>query len=1301
MLRGSVHDRAGQPIGGVRISILGHPEFGQTLSRADGEFDLVVNGGGYLTVTYQHSGYLPAQRQVKAPWQDYVVLEDVILIPRDGRVTQLDLTQSGASQLAQGSPVSDGDGTRQPALLLPAGTQVSRVLPDGSSEPLSSLSLRFTEYTVGPEGPRTMPAPLPPTSGYTYALEISADEATTKLNGKDVLFDRPVPFYVDNFLNFPVGGEVRVGYYDSTKGAWIPYPNGRIIQILSVSGGLADVDVDGSGHAADTAALAALGITDDERGRLAGLYAPGKSFWRVLLSHLSTWDCNWPFGPPADAIAPGSGAEQPPTADSQKPDDPCTATGSTVECESQVLGETLPLTGSPFSLHYRSDRVPDRLSARDLLIPLTGSSVPPSLKRVDLAIDIAGRRFEQTFPAQANQTTTFLWDGIDSYGRTVTGATPASVTITFVYDAAYQQPVAGRSFGVASGVAISGSRTRQEIYLSRTYTASVGAFDVYQNTLGGWSLEVHHRYDPIGRLLYQGDGSRRSAEATANNLIITTVAGGGNPPDGLGDGGPATEASLNPFDIAVGADGSLFIAGSYLVRRVGPDGIITTVAGGGNPPDGLGDGGPATEASLTPGDIAVGADGSLYISEVNVGRIRRVGPDGIITTVAGGGDPPEGLGDGGPATAASLTSPRGIAVGADGSLYIADYYEGRIRRVGPDGIITTVAGGGEQVGDGGPATEAYVGPLNDVAVGADGSLYVAEAGFYYRMLRVGTDGIITTAAGSRENLWGSGGDGGPPTAALLRNPESIAIGADGSLYIADEGNYRISQVFPLFAGFNTEDIAIASSDGRQLYLFSPEGRHLRTLDTRTGAVLYSFAYDSAGRLIGVTDVDGNTTNIERDTDGHPTALVTPYGQRTQLGVDANGYLNRLTNPAGETYQMTYTSGGLLTQFTDPRGNASHFTYDAQGRLSQDADAAGGSQNLARVELTRGYTTTRTTALGRATAYSLEDLTTGDRLRTVIQPDGTQSQSLAKTDGTTQLSEPDGTQTTSVEGPDPRFGMQAPVVTSTQVATGGQIAVTTRTRTAVLGEPGHPLSLVTLTDSATLNGRTATSVYDAANRRETTTSAAGRSSIQEIDAKGHTTLTQIGDLAPISYAYDSHGRLQDLTQGSGAEARITTFGYDGNGYLSSITDALGRQAAFGYDLAGRVTNQTLPDGRTIQYGYDAKGNQTAVTPPGRPVHDFEYTPVDLQAKYQPPALPSPATQYAYNLDQELTQIDRPDGQSLLLGYDLAGRLGTLALPTGTIGYGYHPASGKVVVTPRDLPGRGRVALLADPEGGPSA
>src|SRR5262249_34036314 len=160
--------------------------------------------------------------------------------------------------VAQGSVQTDADGTRQAMLLFTPGTQATMVLPDGNSRALTTLGVRATEYTIGPNGPAAMPAALPPTSAYTYAVELSADEAVAA-GATVVHFTQPVLLYVENFLHFPVGESVPVGAYDREQGIWIPSQNGRIIKIISITTGLADLDIDGDGVADTAVALAARG----------------------------------------------------------------------------------------------------------------------------------------------------------------------------------------------------------------------------------------------------------------------------------------------------------------------------------------------------------------------------------------------------------------------------------------------------------------------------------------------------------------------------------------------------------------------------------------------------------------------------------------------------------------------------------------------------------------------------------------------------------------------------------------------------------------------------------------------------------------------------------------------------------------------------------------------------------------------------------------------------------------------------------------------------------------------------------
>ncbi len=277
--------------------------------------------------------------------------------------------------------------------------------------------------------------------------------------------------------------------------------------------------------------------------------------------------------------------------------------------------------------------------------------------------------------------------------------------------------------------------------------------------------------------------------------VITTVAGTGTA-GFSGDDGPATAAQLEtPVDVAVDGRGNLYIADAenFRIRKVDSAGIITTVAGVGT--QGFsGDGGPATAAQFNrPIGVALDRAGNLYIADASI-RIRKVDSAGVITTFAGSGTRGFG-GDGGPATAAQIDSPRDVVLDTAGNLYIADANNHRIRKVDSSGVITTVAGTGTAgFGvDGGPATGTLINEPQDVAVDRAGNLYIAER-VVHRIRKVGTNGLIATIAGTGRR--GFSGDGGPATSARLYEPRGIAVDRAGNLYIADTLNRRIRKLTP-------------------------------------------------------------------------------------------------------------------------------------------------------------------------------------------------------------------------------------------------------------------------------------------------------------------------------------------------------------------------------------------------------------------------------------------------------------------------------------------------------------------------
>lgn len=263
-----------------------------------------------------------------------------------------------------------------------------------------------------------------------------------------------------------------------------------------------------------------------------------------------------------------------------------------------------------------------------------------------------------------------------------------------------------------------------------------------------------------------------------------------------GDGGGATSATLaTPGAVAYDRNNNLFVAdtNNHVVREITPAGVITTVAGNGT--EGFsGDGGAATSAQLdTPTGVAVDGSGNLYIADSHNQRIRKVS-GGTISTVAGTGV--AGFsGDGGAATSAQLALPTGIAVDAAGSLYIADTNNHRVREVA-NGTITTIAGDGEEffAGDGGVATAAALDSPTGVAVSSDGTVYVADRlNQRIRAFKVG--GSIATVAGSGgAGFSGSfAGDGGSATAAMLARPTGVSVDANGNIYVADTDNHRVRQ----------------------------------------------------------------------------------------------------------------------------------------------------------------------------------------------------------------------------------------------------------------------------------------------------------------------------------------------------------------------------------------------------------------------------------------------------------------------------------------------------------------------------
>jgi hypothetical protein len=239
-LRGRALFANGSAAPGAQVSVVGATELGSTRTRLDGRYDLLVNGGGKVTLRLERAGYFTIDRSVDTVWQETYSFADVVLSsPELG--TSVDLTSTGpGAKLATGRVVQDERGTRRTTLIFPPGVTA---YPGGSAQPLDAVTVSSTELSAE-LGPGALTAPLPPTTGYGFMAELGAAEST------DLVFSSPVYVYVDNFLSISTGKSVPAGFYDRSSTRWIPSDDGRVVSVLGTDAlGHAELDTDGDGTA--------------------------------------------------------------------------------------------------------------------------------------------------------------------------------------------------------------------------------------------------------------------------------------------------------------------------------------------------------------------------------------------------------------------------------------------------------------------------------------------------------------------------------------------------------------------------------------------------------------------------------------------------------------------------------------------------------------------------------------------------------------------------------------------------------------------------------------------------------------------------------------------------------------------------------------------------------------------------------------------------------------------------------------------------------------------------------------------
>ncbi len=998
VVRGKVTHCDGTPAPGVKVSVPTEPSLGWTFSRSDGAYDLAVNSGGCeVGVQFDASGSPSVQRKVNAAPLDYVRVPDVVIVPYDGKVTTVTLPSMSASS-AQGSEVKDTSGARRATVVFPPGVTASMTLPNGTEEVLPTLHVRATEYTSDECGEAAMPGKLPAESAYTYAAELSVDEAV-QANAKSINFSKPVALYVNNFIGFPTGSPVPTGYYDRDTQCWQPVQSGIVVKITAVAGGAASLDVNGDNVADDAATLTTLGISSEETQELAKLFNAGATLWRTPLLHFSPWDCNWPYRPEGDARYPI--LEPLADASANIGPEPCES-GSDIGCVSGSVRETVPLPGTGNALVFSSKR-----GARpfELDFRITDSDVG-SLVRADIEVNVAGRSFYKNFDAAPGQVYHVAWDDRDAYGRAVTGSANVSATLTYWYKSAYAPP--DNRFGDAPVNGKLSERDwqylpgRGEIGLSAKWLGTAHASSPL-GLRGGWALADYLTLDPISHQTFAGDGQIRSltgAGEIKGGYFIDTFAGKGTAGSD-GDEGPALDASFRyPAGLAVARDGSVYVADleDHRIRRITPDGIVHPVAGTGKSGRGPEEGVALLTDLNRPQGLSFDCDGSLFVSDDQGYLVRKLTPDGVFHPLPfRQTDYFEGLD--GPAAAAafavnsSLNHGTQVSPGSDCRVYFSSG-NGLVMRLDPSDEVTLVAGDPAYkssskipFAENAPAKYThYTGSTGMAYEPRTGSILfatslTAQPGFSTSIVRVTPDGLQHLVAGDASLPRGVSGDGGPARSAALNSIGTMVPLRDGAILFIDSdpklgeavirrvapqgsiftvaGGASVGEKIPALGahlGFGLPRAMAAGPDGTIYLASGPEHRirRLRPMSTfvardpspapqaRRSAKEVSPADALAVDETAVPDSTGSTVDVFDQASGRHLrsfdALTGILGR--SYSYDDAGILTGISDVFGNTTTFAYDTANMLSTITSPFGLVTTLKYDIDGNLESVENPAG-------------------------------------------------------------------------------------------------------------------------------------------------------------------------------------------------------------------------------------------------------------------------------------------------------------------------------------------------------------------------
>lgn len=1281
----------GEPLAGARIRVVGHPEFGYAASGEDGRYQLVINGGPTFTLRVSYPGLFPVDRQVDSKPYDSVPVADVVMLAPVATSASIAATSSVA-QLAPGSVESDARGTRRASIYFPAGNDANAVFEDGRQSPLSTMTVRATEYTVGEDGPSRMPAPLPPASGYTYAVELSVDEAQA-LGAAHVQFSAPVSLYVDNFLGFPVGEVVPVGFYDRTLTAWVAEDNGRIMRVTAVTNGLAAIDATGDGVPESDSALLALGITADERQVIVADRGAGATFWRIPLEHFSPCDGNFPIEQPkceGDVCpeAPGGDPETAPEQPRCPEGGPTLGGGSIIDIERQSLGEAVPVVGTPFTLNYQSANMPGDARERTVTVPFTRDN-HSRFKSRSMQVDALGK--STLIPvANADAAVSFIWDGTDFAGRFAPGVHELKIITKEIYSSSYTR---GSIFGgpPPTGAALA-NFPPAEASLQKEQIARVSSWDARELGLGGWSLDAHHTFHLDGGVLLRGDGSRletgdgarRNAVDRAYEIMVPFAGTGVFSADPIPEGQDAsTTAMASVAGLTMSPNGELYFVDGIChcqVWKIDRAGKLVLVGGTGvqaptTPAnDDAGDGGPARTARFGDvTDLALGMDGSVYVVERTRNRVRRIRPNGIVERFLGTGSqgtPTEGS----VARVTAMTSPFKIAAGKDGNVFVTGN-SWFVYRVDPNGKLNRVFGSDthndHQPSEGASALDAGFSP-GHLALAPNGALYVADGS---HVVRVGRDNrmhvmsaalpgpvLVRDGAKVQDVALSVADMGADPTTGeliVLSNynqqngqdttktflsrvhaDDKISVITGGPQVPGVSGQWDPafqSQEIPvglaaLSSSFSANDAMALGPDG-SIYLAPPAHQRIYRVGRRPNA-----SGSGPSCAVVVPEQDGRTTYCFTFAGRHEETRDTASGQvRYSFSYGDDEQLSAITDFYGNTTRIVRNDPSSI-DVIGPDGDETHLTLDGEELLTSVTDPSGGTH-----------------AMTYAAGGLLESFTDarGHTAHFAYGPDGallTDSNAAAHAQSLEGTAIDDGRRVVH-ETP---LGV-ATVIDRVATPAGEQ-------RHETLAPDGTMTSIV-----VNKGGSRVTTLPDGTRVAETFAAQPGLGIL--VSYPGATTTTLPSGLTRLTNrSVEEGGGIRTLTTWTEGFTSVSTDRVVSGGFVErKLVTPEGRQRVVVLDAAGAVRREEPPGQLPVEYAYDMRGRLSSIVQ-GERQTTLTYVEEDVPDKGLVRTLTNAlgeVTQFTWDEPgRQLTLADAGGGTTVLQS-DTAGNLVDLTAPNGRI------------------------------------